>query len=231
MGCHSGLRVKDATELKKVHASGGNRTVMVHPEGVQSTSDNRFRVFCDITTDANVGWHLVFNAFPRVESPYNAAAIRTSNRDPSGAVPLSTDTLQSKITDDDIRTILNNGIRQTRTQWWHVSVEFGSVWADGSLTNQSTLFNEFDNPTVWNSTGSSTGATFRRRTAVDANFSGTITSGSSTGCSSPVGGWSNWYEQSCVRSWFAGCEGGPAYNHRCAGAIQDRANQLAIWAA
>ncbi len=231
MGCHAGLRVKDATELKHVHLSGGNRTVMVHPEGIQSISENRFRVFCDITTDPNVGWHLVFNAFPRAESPYNASSIRTSNRDPSGVVPLPTDTLQTKVSDNDIRTLLNNGIKQTRTQWWHVSVEFGSIWGDGSLTNQSTLFNEFDNPNVWNSTSASPGATFRRRRAIDANFSGTITSGSTTGCSGAVGGWSNWYEQSCTRSWFAGCEGGPAYNHRCAGSVQDRANQLRIWAA
>jgi hypothetical protein len=231
MGCHSGLRVKDATELQKVHPSGGNRTVMIHPEGIQNTSDNRFRVFCDITSDPQRGWHLVFNVFPRAESPYIAEEVRSSNRERTGTVPSPTDTNQSKVSDADIRTILNNGIKQTRTQWWHTSVEFGTVWGDGSLTNQSTLFNEFDDPNVWNSTGASPGATFRRRTAADANFSGTITSGSTTGCSSAVGGWSNWYEQSCVRSWFAGCEGGPAYNHRCAGAIQDRANQLRIWAA
>jgi hypothetical protein len=230
MGCHAGLRVKNATELKRVHPQGGNRTVMIYPEGVQSGSSKGFRVFCDITTDANVGWHLVFNAFPRVESPYTATAIRTSNRETSGSVPLSTDTLQSKLSDDDIRTILSNGIKQTRTQWWHTSVEFGTVWGDGSLNNQSTLFNEFDDPSVWNSTAASTGATFRRKTAVDANFSSTITSASG-GCSGAVGGWSNWADQSCTRSWFAGCEGGPAYNHRCAGDVQDRANQLAIWAA
>jgi hypothetical protein len=188
-------------------------------------------VYCDITTDPDVGWHLVFNAFPRDESPYNASAVRTNNRDKNGTVPLPTDVLQSKLIDDDIRTILKNGIKQTRTQWWHTSVDFGTVFGDGGLNNQSTLFNEFDNPDAWNSTGESPGATFRRRRAIDASFSGTITSGSTTGCSSAVGGWSNWYEQSCVRSWFAGCEGGPAYNHRCAGGIQDRANQLRIWAA
>lgn len=229
MGCHAGTRVKNATELKRAAPTAGNRTVMIHPKGAQDSSE-RFLVYCDITTDPNVGWHLVFNAFPRAESPYNAAAIRTSNRTRNGTVPLPADTLQTKLTDDDIRTILNNGIKQTRTQWWHVSVEFGTVWGDGSLTNHSTLFNEFDNPSVWNSTGASAGATFRRRTAQDTNFSATITSAGG-GCSSAVGGWSNWYEQSCIRSWFAGCEGGPAFNHRCAGGIQDRANQLAIWAA
>jgi hypothetical protein len=230
MGAHCGTRITNATELKKAAPSAGNRVAMIHPKGKQDSSE-RFLVFCDIETDPEIGWHLVFNSFPRDESPYNAAAIRTSNRQKNGEVPLTTDTVQKKFTDNDIRTILNNGIKQTRTQWWHVSVEFGTVWADGGLDNQSTLFNEFDDPDVWNSTGASTGATFRRRRAIDANFSSTITSGSTTGCSGAVGGWSNWYEQSCIRSWFAGCEGGPAYNHRCAGGIQDRANQLAIWAA
>lgn len=230
MGAHSGLRVKNATELKNVSSSLGNRVVMIHPKGKQDKS-SRFLAYCDITSDPSVGWHLVFNAFPRDESPYNVNSIRTSNRAKNGEVPLPSDTIQKKFSDDDIRTILNNGIKQTRTQWWHVSVEFGTVWADGGLNNQSTLFNEFDNPNLWNSTSSSPGATFRRRRAIDALFSSTIVSGSTTGCSGAVGGWSNWYEQSCVRSWFAGCEGGPAYNHRCAGNIQDRANQLVIWAA
>jgi hypothetical protein len=229
MGCHAGVRVKNATELKQVDPQGGNRIALIHPKGKQDSSE-RFLVYCDITTDPNIGWHLVFNAFPRDESPYNASAIRTSNRQKTGDVPLPTDTLQTKFTDNDIRTVLNNGIKQTRTQWWHVSVEFGTVWADGSLNNQSTLYNEFDNPNVWNSTSSSSTHTFRRRTAIDANFSSTITSASGL-CSGAVGGWSNWGEQSCTRSWFAGCEGGPAYNHRCAGAVEDRANQLTIWAA
>lgn len=230
MGCHAGTRVTNATELKKAAPTAGNRTVMIHPNGKQDPSV-RFLVYCDITSDPNVGWHLVFNAFPRAESPYVATAVRSSNRVPNGTVPLPTDTSQSKVTDTDIQTILSTGIKQTRTQWWHTSVEFGTVWGDGSLTNQSTLFNEFDNPAAWNSTAGSSGATFRRKTAADASWSSTITSGSTSGCSGAVGGWSNWYEQSCVRSWFAGCEGGPAYNHRCAGAIEDRANQLAIWAA
>lgn len=229
MGCHSGTRVKNATELKKLAPSAGNRTVMIHPRGSQDSSE-RMLVYCDVTTDPDVGWHLVFNAFPRAESPYDSNAIRTNNRSKNGTVPLPTDTLQSKLSDDDIRTILNTGIKQTRTQWWHTSVEFGTVWADGGLNNQSTLFNEFDNPSLWNSTSASPGATFRRRRAIDATFSGTITSAGG-GCSGAVGGWSNWFEQSCTRSWFAGCEGGPAYNHRCAGAVEDRANQLAIWAA
>lgn len=229
MGCHSGLRVKNATELKKVAPGPGNRTVLIHPNGIQDASD-RFLVYCDITTDSEVGWHLVFNAFPRAESPYNANAIRTTNRLKDGEVPLPTDTVQKKLTDNDIRTILSSGIKQTRTQWTHTSVEFGTVWADGGLDNQSTLFNEFDNPAVWNSTSASSGQTFRRRRAIDANFSGTITSAGG-GCSGAVGGWSNWQSQSCTRSWFAGCEGGPAYNHRCAGGIQDRASRLIIWAA
>lgn len=229
MGCHAGLRVKNATELKKVAPFAGNRTVMIHPEGVEN-SNTRFRVFCDITTDSAIGWHLVITSFPRIRNPYNNNAYDTNNTSADGSVPLQSDTDMKKISDVDIKTILNNGLKQTRTQWWHTSVEFGTVWATGSLTDQSTMYNEFDNPNSWSSASSSAGATYRRKRGLETNWSSTITS-TSGGCSSAVGGWSNYYEQSCVQSWFAGCEGGPAFNHRCAGAIQDRAEILHVWAA
>lgn len=230
MGCHAGTRVVNATHLKNSAAAAGNRTVMIHPNGVQDTS-NRFLVYCDVTTDANIGWHLMFTAFPRDSSPYVNNAVSTSNRDRNGTVPLPTDTAMRKTSDDDIRLVLNTGNKQTRTQWWHTSVEFGTVWANGSLTDVSTMYNEFDNPNGWNSTLASTGETFRRKRGTETAWSANIVSGSTTGCSGPAGGWSNYYEQSCVQSWFAGCEGGPAFNHRCAGAIQDRAEKLLIWAA
>lgn len=225
MACHSGLRVQNATELQKVHASGGNRTVMVHPNGVNSDVD-RFIVYCDITTDSSIGWHLMFTAFPRVSSPYVDTAVNI-NVD----VPNPTDTTMKKFEDSKIKTILNTGIKQTRTQWWHSSVQYpGTIWADGTLTNASTMYNEFTDPNVWSSSASSIGATYKRRRGNEAVFSGLITSANG-GCSGGVGGWSNYYEQSCVQSWFAGCEGGPAFNHACAGAIEDRAEKLFVWAA
>ena len=229
MGAHAGTRVKNATELKRVASSQGDRTVMIYPNG-RNDSTTRFLTYCDITTDDNVGWHLVFTAFPRDTSPYNANSVSTSNREKGGTVPLPTDTTMKKFSDDDIRTILNAGIKQTRTQWWHTSVEFGTVWADGSLTNNSTQWNEFEFPDYWKSNGNSSGYRFKRKRGT-GDWTDWITSGATTGCSGPVGGWSNYYEQSCVQSWYAGCEGGPALNHRCAGAVQDRANQLVIWAA
>lgn len=230
MACHAGTRVKNATELKKAAPQATSGVFMIHPKGKNDPSE-RFLVYCDLESDANVGWHLVFMAFPRIRAPYDANAYDTNNRIRNGKVPLTTDEDMTKISDTDIRSILNNGIKQTRTQWFHTSVEFvGTVWADGALNNQSTLYNEFDNPSNWSSNSTSAGQTFRRRRAIDAAFSTTITA-TSGGCSSAVGGWSNWYEQSCVRSWFAGCEGGPAYNHKCAVGIQDRANKLIVWAA
>lgn len=228
MGCHSGTRVKNATELKRAAPTAGNRTVMVHPEGSQSSTD-RFLVFCDITSDTSIGWHLVFTAFPRIRSPYVPGLYNTSNRSRNGSVPLTSDTDMKKIADADIRTLLNNGIKQTRTQWFHTSLNSLTVWADGSLTNDSTMYNEFDNPNAWSSDSSSAGATFRRRMHSEASFSSTITAASG-GCSGAAGGWSNYYEQSCIRSWFAGCEGGPALNHACANPA-DPAEKLYVWAA
>lgn len=230
MGCHSGTRVQNATELKRAAPTAGNRTVMIHPNGKQDSSI-RFLAYCDITTDANIGWHLVFTAFPRDSSPYNNNSVSTNNRDKNGVVPLDTDTTMRKFHDDDIRTILNTGLKQTRTQWWHSSVQYpGTIWGDGSLTNNSTMYNEFDDPNGWSSAGTSVGQTFRRKRGLETSWSGTITSASG-GCSEAAAGWSNYYEQSCVQSWRAACEGGPAFNHACAGGIQDRAEKLLIWAA
>lgn len=228
MGCHSGTRVKNATELKKAAPTAGNRTVMIHPNGAQNKTD-RFLVYCDITSDTSIGWHLVFTAFPRIRTPYVDAAYATTNRDKNGTVPLTSDADMKKLADTDIKKILNTGIKQTRTQWFHTSLNSSAVWADGSLTNDSTMYNEFDVPDSWSSSAGSSGATFRRRMH-SGTWTSTITSGSTTGCSGAVGGWSNYYEQSCVRSWFAGCENGPALNHACANPA-DPAEKLFVWAA
>lgn len=115
MGCHSGTRVKNATELKKAAPQAGNRTVMIHPNGKQNPSE-RMLVFCDIETDPNIGWHLIFMTFPRIRSPYVGGAFDTNNRVRNGKVPLLTDTDMTKFSDTDIRTILNNGLKQTRAQ-------------------------------------------------------------------------------------------------------------------
>lgn len=179
------------------------------------------RVWCDVTTDADRGWFLVFTAFPRIRSPYVTSAY--------GNIPTVDDTDMNKLSDDDIRTVLKSGARQTRSQWWQTSVEFGSVWATGNLNDRSTQYNEFEYPDNWNSAGSSSGQRFKRRLG-GSTWTDWITSAGG-GCSGAVGGWSNYYEQSCVQSWFAGCEGGPAINHRCAGGVQDRAEKILIWAA
>ena len=181
------------------------------------------KVWVDVETDPSGAWFCVFIAYPRIRSPYNADRFGTTPPHPY------MDTDMNKLSDNDIRTILNYGFRETRTQWFHTSVEFGTVWADGSLTNNSTQYNLFEYPSNWNSTSASTGQRFKRKRGLEANYSNWITSASG-GCSGAVGGWSNYYEQSCVQSWFAGCEGGPALNHRCAGGIQDRADKLIIWA-
>lgn len=181
------------------------------------------KVWVDVETDPSGAWFCVFIAYPRIRSPYVAGRF-------GGTPPHPTiDTDMNKLADSDIQAILNNGFKETRTQWFHTSVEFGTVWADGSLTNNSTYYNLFEFPSNWNSTSASTGQRFRRKRGLETNYSSFITSASG-GCSGAVGGWSNHYEQSCIVSWFAGCEGGPAWNHRCAGGVQDRANKLIIWA-
>jgi hypothetical protein len=181
-------------------------------------------LWTDVETDPTGAWFCVFIAYPRDTSPYNASRFGSTPPHPT------LDESMNKLADTDIRAILNYGFQETRTQWFHTSVEFGTVWADGSLTNNSTYYNLFEFPDNWNSTSASTGQRFKRKRGLDTNYTDWIVSGSTSGCSSAVGGWSNHYEQSCIVSWFAGCEGGPAWNHRCAGFVQDRANKLIIWA-
>jgi hypothetical protein len=113
MGCHAGTRVTNATELKKATPGTENRAVMIHPNGKQNP-EGRMIVYCDIETDPEIGWHLAFMAFPRIRSPYVTAAYDTNNRIKGGSIPLPTDTDMKKFSDDDIRLLLNTGIRQTR---------------------------------------------------------------------------------------------------------------------
>ena len=216
MGAAAGPLVYDSSSAKKNLRSDGYVALRSSATGKVEVGS----IYADVTTDSDEAWFLIFTAFPRDTSPYNANEVSIP--------PDPNDTAMSKFSDSVIQGILNRGSKQTRTQWYHTSVEFGSVWADGSLTNNSTQYNLFENPSNWNSTGASSGQRFKRKRGT-GSYGDWITSASST-CSGAVGGWSNYYNQSCVQSWFAGCEGGPAINHRCAGGVQDRANKLIIWA-
>jgi hypothetical protein len=229
MGCHAGTRVKNATHLRQVDQAGGNRAVMIHPDGI-NTRTNRLRVFCDVTSgDENLGWHLTMTVFPRIRTPYTTASYDCDPKTKTGRVPLTTDTDMVKFADADLKIILNTGNKMTKTQWWHTSVEYpGTVWANGS-DGRGIQYNEFETPDNWASSTRSGGQRYKRRWQ-NSSWTGWITSQGGT-CSSAVGGWSNYYEQSCVQSWWAGCEGGPAINHKCAGDVQDRAEKLFVWAA
>lgn len=179
------------------------------------------KVWIDVTTDTTGAWFCVFMAYPRVTTPYNSSRVGSTPPNPN-------DSSMNKLSDTDIQKILNNGFKETRTQWYHTSEADSTVWADGSLTNGSTVWNLFENPSNWNSVSSSGGQRFKRKQGANDTYTDWITSANG-GCSSAVGGWSNYYEQSCVISWFAGCEGTPAWYHCCACPV-DRASKLIIWA-
>jgi len=218
MGAAGGPFVTSGVEAKKQLANDGYVALRDAGSGKVILP----KLYCDVTTDSDTGWFNVFNAFPRDTSPYNTSAVGSD-------VPNPNDTTMVKLTDEGIRLVLNSGLKQTRAQWYHVSVEFGSTWATGNLNDRSTQYNEFEFPENWNSSSASSGQRFKRKWG-GSTWTGWIESAGST-CSGAVGGWSNYYNQSCVQSWFAGCEGGPAINHRCAGSVQDRANKIIIWAA
>tara|TARA_R110000822_G_scaffold79755_1_gene190478 strand:- start:448 stop:1116 length:669 start_codon:yes stop_codon:yes gene_type:complete len=220
MGAAGGPFITSGIEAKRQLPSSQN--VLLRS---RDTGEPIVELYCDVSDADNSGkgWFLVENAFPRATNVYLTEAVGSNPPSPS-------DSTMSKVTDDIIRTVLNNGDKETRTQWFHTSEAYGTVWADGSLGNTSTMYNLFEYPDNWNSVGGSSGQRYKRRQGPNSSYGGEenwITSAGS-GCSGAVGGWSNYYGASCVISWFAGCEGAPAYNHCCACPV-DRASQLIIW--
>jgi hypothetical protein len=219
MGAAGGPLIYNSASAKANIRSNGYVAVRESISGSVDIS----RVYVDVTSDANEAWFLVEMAYPRVTTPYNQSAV--------GSTPNPSDASMTKLADTTIQSIMNRGLKQTRTQWFHTSEADGSVWADGSLSNTSTMYNLFEYPSNWNSTNDSNGQRFKRRQGPGSSYGGEgdwITA-AGTGCSGPVGGWSNYYQASCIISWFAGCEGAPAYNHCCACPV-DRAQKLIIWA-
>jgi len=217
MGASGGPIVYDGVSAKAQLKSSGYVAVRDGINGSVTVPS----VYADVTTDANTGWFLVFVAYPRVTSPYITSAVSSP--------PSPSTESQAKLADSDIQKILNLGSKQTRTQWWHTSEAYGSVWADGSLNNDSTMYNLFENPSNWNTVDRSGGQRFKRRNGPNSSYGDWITA-AGDGCDGPVGGWSNYQQSSCTISWFAGCEGAPAYYHCCACPV-DRASQLFVWAA
>lgn len=216
MGAHGGTFVYSPTVAKETLPASQYVAVRSSVSGSVTVS----KVWADVTSDSTQAWFLVFMAYPRTTSPYNTSAVGATAPNPD-------DASMTKLSDANIRTLLNWANKTTRTQWFHTSEADGSVWADGSLSNNSTMFNIFEFPDNWSSDSSSGGQRFKRRQGPSGNYTDWITS-TSGGCSGAVGGWSNYYEQSCVVSWFAGCEGAPAYNHCCACPV-DRASKLIVW--
>jgi hypothetical protein len=215
----SGLGLSRARPARRAQDMRGevkkNGVYWIQPTG----SASPLQVYCDMETDDG-GWMLAFTCFPRISSCYVAGAV--------GGIPTPFDVSMNKFADSVIQNMLNDGERISRTFWFHTQEGGTDVFADGNIRNRGAQWNEFTNPFAWTSTDSSSGQTFRRRWGGETSWSGLITSGSTTGCSGAVGGWSNYYEQSCVQSWFASCEGGPAINHCCACPI-DRAERLLVW--
>jgi hypothetical protein len=212
-GLSRNFPARSAKEIRHENPKSG--VYWIQPTG----SAEPLQIYCDMETDDG-GWMCVHVCWPRLaQTCYNANAI--------GGIPTPFSVETNKVADTVIQNMLNDGERITRTFWFHVSTNEASVFANGNLLNRGSLWNEFEFPFNWNSTGASSGQRFKRKEGSNGAWTGFITA-LGGGCSGAAGGWSNYYEQQCVQSWFAGCEGGPAINHACANP-SNRAQKLIVW--
>ena len=148
MGCQAGPAANNGDDLKlRVKSTsngvGNNGYVGIRLGGVNNPAT---KVWADIKNDANSAWFCVFTVF-RGTSPYISSSVSAT----AGSLPTENDTAMNKFSDADIRSFLNSGTKETRTQWWHISEADGSVWASGSLSNTDTMYNLFLDPQYWSS--------------------------------------------------------------------------------
>jgi len=111
MATHGGIFVYDYISAKQNLRQDG----LVYLRDSKS-SNNGVLVWADVTSDPTGAWFLVFTAFPRDTSPYVTNAVGSS-------LPNPNDTSMRKLSDDNIRRILNNGQKETRTQWCTINLK------------------------------------------------------------------------------------------------------------
>lgn len=217
-----------ASSCKQILAQGGrvdNGVYWIAPPGIDP-----LRVYCDMSHDDG-GWTLALVCRPHDPTCWNTDAIGTCDTPDSS--------LSTKLSDDVIQTILDNGDQTTRSYWRQIY-----LYDEFSPTSLVT-FNVLDTPTTWSSEGcGEENLTFSANLAdadgistdihqlsAQAYASETWTMATqSTDCACAANGWSNLSEDGCgLAAWMAFCEEGPSMSHCCSCTQYEERSDVVVW--
>ncbi len=219
---------RSCLEILNAGGSVGNGVYTIKPDGVSDV-----QVYCDMSANEG-GWTLAAVCKASEASNCWTASAKGSATDPNSATSV-------KLSDANIRNVLNGGEKTTRT-YWRQTYRYN---VNNPVT--AAIFNKITDPNAWSSAScGSNGKEFYSKysyansisadiipiskTAYASSWGNPILS-LSTGCSCAVNGWSNTQQDSCgFATWYASCESGPSMSHCCACITYLERADITLWA-